>query len=165
MARASRDEIKKMLNIKNFRELGVRHAEQLVEMMPDMDKEVRLKVVEQLPEVVRFAVEAMLSLQRAHESAIESGDKSRQQVNQTCRDAIAAYAEQLRRDDLDPETRRGLNEGLERLVAVECEADVSHKRFLSGAFDKKILGVGAVLLVVWAVVGGRAVIRSGGAPA
>ncbi|MGW5080311.1 hypothetical protein [Micromonospora echinospora] len=164
MAHTSLDEIKRMLNIKDFRELGVRHAVQLVEMMPDMDREVRLKVIEQLPEIVRFAVDAMLSLQRAHESTIESGGKSRQQVHQTCRDAIAAYVEQLRRDDLDPETRRGLNEGLERVVAVEFEADVTHKRFLSDAFNKKILGVGAVLFVVWAVVGGRAAIRGGGAP-
>jgi hypothetical protein len=165
VAHASLDEIKKMLNIKDFRELGVRHAIQLVEMMPDMDKEVRLKVIEQLPEIVRFAVETVLSLQRAHESTIESGDKSRQQVHQACRDAIAAYAEQLRRDDLDPETRRNLNEGLERVVAVEFVADVSHKRFLSDALTMRIFGVGAVLLVVSAVVGGRAVIRSGGAAA
>jgi hypothetical protein len=154
------EQIKDLLGISDFRELGVRHAVQLADMIPDMDKEVRLKVIEQLPELVRFAVEAISSAVRAQEAVVGSSDQSRELVHRTCQEVIGVYAEQLRRDDLDPETRRDLYERLERAVIVEFAADAAHKRLLSDTHKRTLMVVGGVVVVVALAVGVRVGIRS-----
>ncbi|MDM4722797.1 hypothetical protein QTQ03_25530 [Micromonospora sp. WMMA1363] len=103
---AGADEVKTALGIDNWRKLSKDHVLQLVAMMPDFDKDVRLAVLKQLPELQKIVGKAMTAARKVHEATLASNDKSQENDYQGRREARASIIAQLERDDLDPQTRR-----------------------------------------------------------
>ncbi|MBM0260622.1 hypothetical protein JNW89_32195 [Micromonospora sp. 4G55] len=143
----SEEDAKKVLGIDTWRNLSKDKVFQLVAMMPEMDKEVQLKIIEQLPEITKLSVKAMTAVRKVHDSTLSSNEKSQENVHRGYREIRAAIIAQLQRDDLDPEERRYLNEYLMQTGDKESAKDSENKHFLDRWVNKAALGVGAAILL------------------
>ncbi|NHO85178.1 hypothetical protein [Micromonospora sp. CMU55-4] len=160
----SEEDVKKVLDIDTWRNLSKDKVFQLVAMMPEMEKEVQLKIIEQLPEITKLAVKAMITVRKVHESTLSSNEKSQENVHRGYRETRAAIIAQLQRDDLDPETRRYLNELLMQTADKESAKDSENKHFLDRWVNKTTLGVAAAAIVLTAVAtGGKVALQNGDA--
>lgn len=67
MTYKNEDELKKAREIDTWKNLSRDKLIKFVAMMPDMDKELALKVVEQFPEFKRFVSDALDVIEKRHE--------------------------------------------------------------------------------------------------
>lgn len=155
------DDVKTALGIDNWRKLSRDHVLQLVAMMPDLDKDVRLAVLKQLPELQKILVKAMTTVRKMHEATLASNDKSQENDYQGRREARASIIAQLERDDLDPETRRHLNDLLMQLSDKDAEKDSENKRYLDRWMTKATIGVAAAVVLTGVAIGGKVGLQQG----
>jgi hypothetical protein len=157
----SADDVKMALGIDNWRKLRKDHYLQLVALMPDLDKEVRLAVLEQLPEIQKILVKAMGTIRKVHETTLASDDKSQEFGYQGRREARASIIAQLRNDNLDPQARAHLNDLLVQLSDKDDAKDSEHKRYLDRWMTKTTVGVAAVLVLTGVAIGGKVGLQQG----
>lgn len=69
-------EILKELGMESWRNLSKEKMIRFAAMMPDMDKEVALKIIQQLPEFTKFALEALNVMEKEHANTLSSNKDS-----------------------------------------------------------------------------------------
>ena len=156
-------EVMKALGIESgsWRNLSKDKVIGLATMMPDMDKEVALKIIEQLPEFTRFALQVLDVMEKRHESSLNHNDLSQQQVHrafQEVRDVLKGELEK----DLSWEQRTHIYDLLVETSDREFAKDSENKQFIDGLFNK-VTKLGAFTIVaVLVYVGVRAAVQGEG---
>lgn len=74
-------EILKELGMESWRNLSKEKMIRFAAMMPDMDKEVALKIIQQLPEFTKFALEALNAMEKEHANTLSSNKDSQENVH------------------------------------------------------------------------------------
>lgn len=153
-------EIQKELGVESWRNLPKNKMVKLVAMMPDMDKEVALKIVEQLPEFGKFAAEMLGVVQKAHESTLGANEKSQAHVHRAFQEIREILKGELQ-GDLSWDEKKYIYDLLMETGNREFAKDSETKRNLDVWF--KAVGVVAVsaLALTIALVGGRVMLESG----
>jgi len=158
----SDDAAKRLLDITDWRNLSKEKFLQFVAMVPDMDKEVRMKLIEQLPEVMRLAAETTTGLGKVHDSTLSSNDKSQDQVHEAWREIRVTIAAQLERDDLGSDERKALNEQLIQTGERQAEADSKNKTYLDRWDNRKTFSIfAAAVILTTLAVGGKTAFQNG----
>ncbi|MFI1535768.1 hypothetical protein [Streptomyces anandii] len=158
------DEIKRALGIDSWRHLSKDKMVRFVAMMPDMDTEVALKIVEQFPTFKDFAQNVVDAMKKAHESTLSANKESQEYVHRAYQDLRDTLRSELAKGDLTWEQRRELIEKMQEAVREESQKDSENKRFLDGALNKVLILGGAALALGVAFVGGRVMAESKGSP-
>lgn len=161
MALESEDEIKKALEIDSWRNLSKDKVLRFAAMMPDMDQEVALKIIAQLPVFTRFAVETLNVLEKAHSKTLDFNKDSQANVHRAYQEVRETLTNQLAQDSLSPEDRKFLVEQIVDTANKEAEKDSENKRFLNGVLNKVAAGVGGAALLAVVFVGGQVVLQQG----
>ena len=162
MTYKSEDQLKKALEVDSWRNLSRDKMIRFAAMMPDMDRELALKIVDQFPEFKRFALDALDVIEKGHESALAHNQRSQEIFYQGNREIRAILERQLEKDNLTWEQKKFIIEQIMETGKREFEKDSENKRFLDGVFGKlAAAGAGAVVLGV-AVLGGKALAQRGG---
>ncbi len=158
MALNSEDEVKKALGIKSWRNLSKDKVVQFAAMMPDMSKEVAMKVIEQFPKFTEFATDTMTNLVHAHKGTLEANSESQGQFHQIQRDMLEILHGELDKD-LTPEERARVLDQMNKIGDQAFEKDREAKQFLNGLFDKAAV-VSVVTVVAGVVfVGGKVLLQ------
>ncbi|MFI1068540.1 hypothetical protein [Streptomyces puniciscabiei] len=158
------DQIKRALGIDTWRNLSKDKMIRFVAMMPDMDTEVALKIVEQFPSFKDFALNVMDVMKTSHESTISANAQSQEHVHRAYQYLRETIRNELDKGDLTWEQRRELIEKMQEVVREQSQKDSENKRFLDEA-HKKVLVLGAVALALGlAFVGGRVSAESKDSP-
>ncbi len=131
----------------------------LATMMPDMDKEVALKVIEQFPEFRTLAVNMLDLMEQRHESSLRHNKDSQNKVHEAYRSVRAILEGELDRD-LDWDQRKFILDKLMETADREFEKDSENKKFIETTFGKVLTGVGGVAVAAAFVLGGWSVARS-----
>lgn len=155
MAYKSEAEIMKVLEIDTWRNLSRDKILQFVAMMPEMDKEVALKVIEQFPEFRQFAMEALDVLEKEHASTLAFNKESQGKVHHAYQEVRGILAHELQRDDLTAEDRMIVIGMIMETANREFAKDSENKRFLDALFGKAALAGGAAIALGIVVLGGR----------
>lgn len=158
---SSEVEVMKELGIQSWRNLSKDTFFRFLDMVPEVDTEVALKLVGQLPEITSFAKVALDDAQRAYEAALASNERSQEMVHQIHLARLSMLKGELDKD-LSPEERMRVLDDIRDVNSNSILKDSENKNFLSEQFDKKLgvtLAAGAT--VVTAVV---AIMKSGGRP-
>ena len=74
----SEGDLKRALQIDSWRNLSKDKMVQFTSMLPDMDKELAFKVVEQFPEFKKFALDAVDGIEKSFESALNHNKQSQE---------------------------------------------------------------------------------------
>lgn len=154
-------ELMKKLGIESWRNLSKDKFIDFVSDLPNLDKDVALKIIGQFPNFKELASAALVDLKEDAGQARKFAWKGEKRVH----DAFAQYREilksELDRDDLSMEDRFKILALLKEAIDSESEKDTENKKFqvvLNGMFQ-----MGAVALTALAVVvlGGKGQIGRG----
>ncbi|MFD9541405.1 hypothetical protein [Streptomyces sp. NPDC060022] len=148
-------EIKKVLGIESWRNLSKDKMIRFAAMMPNMDTEVALKIVEQFPAFKDFAKDAVSAIERAHESTLSANSPSQEHVHRACQDIRDILKGELNKDGLSWEEKKFLIEQIQETARLQFQKDSENKQFLDGALKKVLVGATAALALSVAFVGGR----------
>lgn len=162
MKYSSEAEIKKARDIESWRNLSKDKMIRFAAMMPDMDREVALKIVEQFPAFKDFAMETVGVMERAQESALQNNKESQAQVHQAFQEIREILKGELAQEDLPWEQRKQILELILETGNKEFAKDTENKDFL-----KQIMkGVGVVAVSALALgivfVGGKIMMEQSG---
>lgn len=160
MSLNNEDDVKKALGITSFRELSKDGVMRLAAMMPDLPKEVALKIVAQFPEFRLLATETLNVVAERHESTLKSNKWSQKQFHRGIEATRNIFNAELQKD-IEPEQRVTIYEQILELNKMEFDKDDKSKAFLLEALKILAQIVGAVLLTAVVFVGGK-FLREGG---
>ncbi|MGW0467651.1 hypothetical protein ACWDX6_20660 [Streptomyces sp. NPDC003027] len=156
----SEAQIMKALGIESWRNLSKDKMVRFAAMMPNMDTEVALKIVEQFPAFKDFAKDAVSAVERAHESTLSANSQSQEHVHRAWQEVRDILKGELGKDDLIREEKRFLIEQIQETARMQSQKDSENKQFLDGALKKVLVGATAAVALGVAFVGGRVLAES-----
>jgi len=164
MAYSDEVEIKQALGIDSWRNLSKDKVIQFASMMPDMDTEVAIKIIEQFPVFKDFAVDVVDSMEKAQEATLSANTTSQERVHQAFQEIREILKGELNKDDLSFEEKKYLIEQIQETGRQEFQKDSENKQFLDGVLNKVFAGAGGALVAGLIFVGAKAVVdgRTGG---
>ncbi|GFH35271.1 MULTISPECIES: hypothetical protein [Streptomyces] len=156
----SEAQIMKALGIESWRNLSKDKMVRFAAMMPNMDTEVALKIVEQFPAFKDFAKDAVSAVERAHESTLSANNHSQEHVHRAWQEVRDILKGELGKDDLSREEKKFLIEQIQETARMQSQKDSENKQFLDGALKKVLVGATAAVALGVAFVGGRVMAES-----
>jgi gas vesicle protein len=151
----SEKQLMKKLDIETWRNLSKDKIVQFAAMMPDMDKEVMFKVIEQFPEFAKFGNGVLESFKESIKQLTESNSKNYEVCLEIIRETQSIIKEQLDKPDIDATERRYLIDNLMKISETVKELDKENKRFLKILSSDNLKTAGMVLLSAVVVLGGK----------
>ena len=149
----SEQEVKDRLGIQDFRSIPKTKLVEFVSSIPNMDKEVAIKCIEQFPKFADYGKDMVVQLKDVAGGLVNSADKSH-------RDAIEAYNKVL--DDLAHRLDRKWIPRKERMYIMETMVDIAnkiaeldreHKFFLKDMMKYFGQAVAALAVVAGTIIG------------
>ena len=156
--------VKKALKIDSFRNLSKEKVMQFASMIPYMDKEVALKVIEQFPVYADFGRAAIEQYTKTCDSILEKNKENQMAVVHGYQTILDALAKKIEKEDLSEEDRKAITEDMITVADKIAEADLNNKKFLEKMGHLTLLGFGAALVCLTAVLGVNANIGGGDMP-
>lgn len=153
-------EVKQALGIESWRNLSKDKVIQFAALMPDMDTEVALKIIDQFPAFKEFAIDAVGALEKTHKRTIDANAHSQDQVHSAFQHVREILQGELDKPDLTFEEKQYFVEQIQRTADQESAKDSENKRFLDSILKKVFLGTGVAVLAAAAVLGAKATIES-----
>lgn len=129
MSLDSEHAVKKALGIVSFDDLSNDQILALETALPDMSNEVRLSLIETVPELQRFALEAMNGLEQTLETTLDASEKSRSDLHESLADVRSVLKGELDRDGISEEHARFLVEHVVDTVRIESEQHARTSEF------------------------------------
>lgn len=146
------DSVKKALKINSFRELSKDKIMQFASMIPYMDKEVAIAVINQFPTYAEF-VKAIISVYMETANRILEDNKESQMAAirgyQTILDSLSNKLEESNTE----EDRKSITNDMISVADKIAEIDEKNKKFLNKMVNKILAGVGIAVLAVGAGIG------------
>jgi len=153
-------EVMKALGIESWRNLSKDKVIDLASMMPDMDKEVALRIIEQLPEFTSFALQVLEFVEKRHEATLGQNAQSQQQVHLAYEEIRGILKGELDKE-LSWDQRSHIFDLLMETANREFQKDSENKQFLDSLLGKAAMVGAAVVASALVFVGGKAMVESG----
>jgi hypothetical protein len=153
----SEDAVKKALGISSFREMSKEKMLAFAASMPDMAKEVRLKLIEQIPGFQTFAMDAINVAERTFSETISNEDKRGERLHDSMADIRESLKSQLADENISENHARFLNERLLETGIVEAEsqkASRAHDTHQAGETRKAVVALAGIGLVAAVILAG-----------
>lgn len=145
----SEEEVKKILNIESFRNLSKDKIMEFISLIPDMDKEVAISIINQFPNYIELAKLVTESFDRTKDACIEKNDISRKDVVDMYKEILNSQARLLEKEDLSEEQRRYATEQMFIAADKVAEKDTENK-----AFYRDVMKYGSYLTTGILMIGG-----------
>ena len=146
-------EVKKALNIESFRNMSKDKIIEFVSLIPNMDKDVAIKIIEQFPEYANFATNMITQLKSMCDNAIESNSESQKDVIEAYKKILDNLAELLNKEGITSEERADITDKMLVVADRISLKDTEYKAFLINAIKTVALYAGGVLLLAAAILG------------
>lgn len=130
-------------------------------MMPELDKEVALKIVSQLPEFTKLARAALEDAADAFGSVLNSNECSQARLHEIHLEALRMVKSELGKA-LTPDERLRVLDIIREIHQASAARDADNKEFLDAQFTKRLALVGGVIVAVLVFVGARMQIQKDG---
>lgn len=126
----SEEAVKKALAINSFREVSKEKIVDFISMIPNMDKDVAISIINQFPVYTDFANNVIATLKEMCDNIITSGDISQREIMAMYRQALDAFEKNLNNDDCTPEERQEIRQVMLLIVEQASKKDSEHKQWL-----------------------------------
>lgn len=152
MSTISERDVKESLGLRDWRNLTKDHFLQLLASIPDMDKDLALKILDQIPDLKNLTLAALDHMAKSFDTTMAANEASMTMVHSLAGERMALIRKELERDDLDPAARLHLlNEAGEVHQAMDRK-DTENKQFLADEHDKQRWFTVACLTVFAAIL-------------
>lgn len=150
----SEDEVKKALNISDFRSLSKEKVMEFISIIPKVDKEVAMSIINQFPNYVDMAKNMVGGMIHLCDDALQDSKIGRKDVIESYKIVLETLKEQLNDDKLTVAERNRITDDM---IAVAEKIDAvndKHNNLIKDMITKVgSVTVGVVLLGV-AILGG-----------
>lgn len=145
--------VKKALKIDSFRNLSKEKVMQFASMIPYMDKEVALKVIEQFPVYADFGRAAIEQYTKACDNILEKNEENQMAVIHGYQTILDVLAKKIEKEYLSEEERKAITEDMITVADKIAEADLNNKKFLEKMGHLALWGFGVAIVGLAAVLG------------
>ena len=149
--------VRSALGITSFRELSKDKMLAFAASMPDMAKEVRMKLIDQIPGFQKFALDAVSAVERVFTETMSNDDRRSERIHESLADVREAITSQLQRDDISEEHAAFLTAKLMEtaLVEVDSQSDGrAHEAHQAGETRKAAVALAGIGLIAAIVLAG-----------
>lgn len=150
----SEQEVKDRLGIQDFRSIPKTKLVEFVSSIPNMDKEVAIKCIEQFPKFADYSKEMVIQLKDVTRGLIDSADKSRMDAIEAYNKVLDDLAHRLDKRWIPRKERMYIMETMVEIADKIADLDREHKFFLLNmmkSFGQAVLGIA---LIAGTIVGG-----------
>ena len=150
-------EIRNALGIESWRNLSKETFLRFLDSLPEVDREVALKLVDQIPKITELARGVLDDAAKAYDAALTSNERGQEMVHQIHLERQRILEAELGKD-LTPEERMRVLDDFRDVNSNALLKDTENKRFISEQLDKKL--VAGVVIVLGVIAIGFAAGRS-----
>ena len=101
----SEEEVKKELKIVDYNKMAEEQLNSFIKMVPRIDKDVAMKIINQIPDYMKFANETIKSLSMMSNDALKISDEGAKETIMAYQKIIDSLAEHLKDGNLSKEER------------------------------------------------------------
>lgn len=142
------EEVKNALKIDSFRNLSKDKIMEFVSLIPNMDKEVAIKIIEQYPAFAKLSESIVAQLNKMCDTALEKNEGSQRLTIQAYKQILDELSNQLHTEDISKEEREKITKQM-----IEIADKISIKDTENKAFIDKIVKCGTGIAIVAFVLG------------
>ena len=150
------EDIKKTLDITDFRQVSKDKLVNLFSSLHTMDREVAIKVLEQFPNFRLLAETALSHYQALFESIEVSQSQTVKMTMDNCSKTLEYLKELANRDDVSPEDRRFFAEKMLEVNDRIIEINRENNEYLERHTKIIIFGFSLVIVSAYVLLGGNA---------
>lgn len=141
------EDVKNALKIDSFRNLSKSKIMEFVSLIPNMDKEVAIKIIEQYPTFARMSEVMVEQLSKMCDAALQKNEESQKLTIQAYQKIIDELSLQLQRGEISKEEKEELIRRMIELADRISDKDTENKTFIDKMVKyKAAFAVGVVLL-------------------
>jgi hypothetical protein len=149
-------EIRNALGIEPGKNLSKDTFLRFLDRLPEVDPEVALKLIDQVPEIAKLARGVLDDAAKAYHAALTSNARGQEMVHQIHLEHLEILKAELLRKDLTAEERMRVYKEIRDVNSNALLKDTENKRFISALFDKTLAaGVTAAAVIAVVVVAAR----------
>ena len=148
------EEVKNALKIENFRNLSKGKIMEFVSLIPNMDKEVVIKIIEQYPSFVELSELLLGQLNKICEVALEKNENNQRLTIQAYKQILDELSNQLHMEDVSKEDREKITKQMIEVADKISAKDIENKAFMDKmmkygtSFAMGVVVLGAAILGV-----------------
>ena len=148
------EEVKNALKIDSFRNLSKDKIMEFVSLIPNMDKEVAIKIIEQYPAFAKLSESMVALLNKMCDTALEKNEESQRLTIQAYKQILDELSNQLHMEDISKEEREKITKQMIEIADKISVKDTENKAFIdkmvkySTGFAIGALVLGAAILGV-----------------
>ena len=149
----SEEAVKRALKINSFRNLSKDKVMQFVSMIPYMDKEVAIAIINQFPIFADFGKTVVLYYMQMGDNILKANHDSQILVIQGYQTILDALSKRMDAENITEEERKSITEQMILVADKMAEADWQNKKFLDRMGTKALLTVVSIVAIVAAALG------------
>lgn len=153
------NQVQKALDIKDWRKLSKDKVVKFAAMMPDIDNEVRIKIIENFPNFSEFVIQVLGEMKETVISTMDHNSTDYQAALNIISESQKIIGSQLDRDDISEELRIKLLDYLMELTKMIPSLDKENKKFLLNINKDMVHGALAIIGLGIVVLGGKILIN------
>ena len=158
----SEDAVKRALKIDSFRNLSKDRIMQFASMIPYMDREVAIAIINQFPEFADFGKTAISSYMQICDDILKDNKENQTAVIHGYQTILDALSQRMERESITEEDRKSITEDMITVADKIALVDLQNKKFLDKMGTKILWGVLGVTAIIGAGIGVHSAIGDDG---
>ena len=150
--------IKEAIGLKEnqtWRNLSKKHVLKFAALMPEMDKDVMLKIINTSPEFMKFGNELLTGLRKTVETTADKNSKDYTTALNIIKETQQIYKEQLNKEETSDEIKKVILNNLLEVTKMIPKMDENNKNFYEIITGTALAATGLVVGVTFAILGGK----------
>lgn len=151
----SEEEVKKALDITDFRSLSKEKVIEFISIIPKVDKEVAMAIINQIPNYLEMAKEMVNGMINLCDAALQDAKIGRKDVIESYRVVLETLKERLQDETLTTVEKNKITDDMiavaEKIDAVNDKHNAHIKDILIGA-GKSVLGVAVICVAIFGAI-------------
>ena len=124
------EEVKNALKIDSFRNLSKDKIMEFISLIPNMDKEVAIKIIEQYPAFAKLSESMVAQLNKMCDTALEKNEESQRLTIQAYKQILDELSNQLHMEDISKEEREKITKQMIEIADKISVKDTENKAFI-----------------------------------
>lgn len=145
--------VKQALKIDTFREMSKEKIMQFASMIPYMDKDVAIAIINQFPILADFGKTAISCYMHVCDNLLENNKDSQSATIHGYQTILDALSKRMESENITEKERKSITEDMISVADKIAEVDVQNKKFLDGIATKGALAVLGIAALVGAGIG------------
>ena len=146
-------EVKKSLAINSFRNMSKDKIMEFVSAIPNMDKDVAIKIIDQFPAYADSANNMLAQLNTLCNNAMKQNGESQKEAIEAYKKILDDLGELLKKDMITAEERMQITEQMITVADRISAKDTENKSFLNGIIKYGVPIIGGALVLGAAILG------------